>query len=100
MRSYLEHGEIERAWETLTNYFDATHSLFGEQEELRVLDSQGESPAAQNGGGLLSRGREIQNTNQLMSSVGTKIAVTGPAPQPGKKHSKSISRLSQCSSAV
>jgi hypothetical protein len=37
VRSGLERGEIERAWESLTNYFDKTSSLFGEQEELRVL---------------------------------------------------------------
>jgi hypothetical protein len=37
VRSYLEHGEIEQAWESLNGYFDATHSIFSEQEELRVL---------------------------------------------------------------
>jgi hypothetical protein len=37
VRSHLEHGDIERAWEALNSYFDATHSIFGEQEELRVL---------------------------------------------------------------
>lgn len=36
VRSYLEHEDVEAAWDCLSPYFDVTHSVFSEQNELRI----------------------------------------------------------------